>query len=53
MAQCLRGECLRDMTCTVHDLEVMSSNPSRANLDVLGTSVWVILEPETIILSCS
>ena len=33
------------MKCTVHDLEVMGSNPGRAELRVCGTSALVILEP--------
>ena len=33
------GECLRDMKCTVHDLEVMGLNPGRVKLGRHGTAV--------------
>ena len=42
----LRRQHLRDMKCTVRDLEVMGSNPSRAELGVHRSSVKVVLEPK-------
>ena len=38
MDQWLR-QALRDMKCTVRDLEVMGSNPGQVKLEVRGTSV--------------
>ena len=35
-----------DMKCTVHDLEVMGSNPSWVELRVRSTSLQVVLEPK-------
>ena len=46
MAELLRRRRLKDMNCTVHDMEVMGSNPGRVELGVYGTSVYVTLEPE-------
>ena len=34
MAKWLRRQHLRDMKCTVHDLEVMDSNTGRVELDL-------------------
>ena len=42
----LRSLCLRNMKCTVHDLEVICSNPSWVELGVFSTSVQVVLEPK-------
>ena len=42
-----QNEHLRDMKCTIHDLEVMGSNPGWVELWVCSTSVFVILEPRT------
>ena len=41
MAEWLKRQPLRDMECTVHDLEVIGLNPSRAELEVYSTSVLV------------
>ena len=40
------------MKCTVHDLGVMGSNPSRVELKVHSPSVNVILEPKTYSIQC-
>ena len=42
MAQWLRRRhsCMK---CTVHDLEVMDSNPGRVELGVHSTSIWIFL----------
>ena len=39
------GVSVTEMYC--HDLEVMSSNPSRVELGVHSTSVQVVLDPDT------
>ena len=39
MAEWLRKRRLKDMKCTVHDLEVMHSDPSQIELGVCSTSV--------------
>ena len=39
MAECLRRGCLRDMKCTVHDLEFMGSHPGQVQLGVRSTVV--------------
>ena len=44
MAQWLKRQHLRDMKCTVHDLEIMSSNPGGVKHGVLSNSVQVVLE---------
>ena len=46
MAELLRHRRLKDTNYTVHDMEVMGSNPGRVELGVYGTSVYVALEPE-------
>ena len=50
MAEWLRRRYLRDMKCTVRDLEVMGSNPDWV---VHSTSVQVILEPKISTASAS
>ena len=39
MAEMLRRQRLRDIKCTVHDLDVMGLNPSWVELGVHSTSV--------------
>ena len=45
MVEWLRRQLLRDMECTVHDLEVMSSNPARVEFG-MRTSIEVTLEQQ-------
>ena len=44
MAEWLTRRRLRDMKCTVHDLEVMGWNPGQVELGVRSTSVQVVFE---------
>ena len=39
MVEWLRRRCFGDIKCTVHDLEVMASNPGQVELGVHSTSV--------------
>ena len=40
----LLGECVRNMKCTVRDLEVIGSNPCLAELWAHSSSIQVVLE---------
>ena len=43
-----------DVTCTVHDLEVMGSNPDWIKLEAHSSSVLVKVEPNISVMSlCS
>ena len=42
MAKWLRQRHLRDIKCTVHDLEVMGSNTGRVELGLHSTSIKVV-----------
>ena len=53
MAEWLRRRYLRDMKCTVRDLEVMGSNPDWVELGVHSTSVQVVHEPKISTASAS
>ena len=49
MAEWLRWRCFRDMKYTVHDLEVVGSNPSKVELGMHSISVDLVLEPKPFI----
>ena len=51
MAKWLRGQGLRDMKCTVHDLKVMGSNPGQVELGVRSSFVSAIIDITS--LTCS